>query len=70
VKTHTVTKGNMRDKKKTRVHDCKRGKDTQMKIELSAYHPNPHSKAEDNTSNSNKEDFDNVEPNAAQLYGC
>jgi len=73
VKTHAETRGNTRDKKKTRVQGCKRGKDMlfQAKTELSVpcHHFQPIPTV--NTSNSSEEeDIDNVEPNATQLYGC
>jgi len=67
-----ATVGNARDKKLTRVHDCKRGKDTTIKVKgrLEWSVAKPHSVAENINFNSNQAVFDNVDRNVKQLCGC
>jgi len=60
VKTHRVTRGNTRDKR-TRVHDCKRGKAMLGKPKIDYQALDSHSAAENVKFNSNQVVFDNVD---------
>jgi len=67
-KTPKVTRGNTQDKKLTRVHDCKRGKPTLLKLKINFRVLEAHSKAEDTNINSNLV-YHHVDRDVKPLYG-
>jgi len=69
-KTHTVTRGNMRDKKLARVHDYQRGKPTLIKPKAKAKHAvsNTHSTAEKNVNSKSKLHCHHVDQSTKTVY--
>jgi len=70
VKTSRATRGNRRDKKLTRVHDCKRGKATLLKPKIDCQAFDPHSAAEDINVDASQAVCDNVDQDVKPLCGC